>query len=74
MLKSEQTSLIKVKFQTDSCLKNRLMLLTQKDELLTDRLFIGDSVVRVGDDNFLLVFIDEQETPRRKLSLRKESC
>ena len=40
MLKTEQTSLIKLKLRTDKCLKNRLMLLTQKDELLTDRLFI----------------------------------
>ena len=70
MLKTEQTSLIKVKLRTDSCLKNRLMLLTQKDELLTDRLFIGDSVVRVGDDNFCWCSVTNKDS-RKKLSLKK---
>ena len=39
MLKASETSLVKLKLRTDKCLKNRLMLLTQKPELLTDRLF-----------------------------------
>ena len=38
-LKTEQTSFIKLKLRPDQSLKNRLMLLTLEDELLTDRLF-----------------------------------
>ena len=49
------------------------MLLTQKTELLTDRLFIGDSVLRVGDDNFLLVFNDEPRL-QEEAQFEKESC
>ena len=70
MLKASETSLVKLKLRTDKSLKNRLMLLIQKPELLTDPLFIGDSIVRVGDDNFRWCSMTNRDNTK-KLNLRK---
>ena len=71
MLKIKETSLAELKLRTDKYLQNRLMLLTQKPELFTDRLFIGDSIVRVRDDILCQVFNVTNRDSTKKLNLRK---
>ena len=46
------------------------MFLTQESELFNGRLFLGDSVVRVGDDNFCWCSVKNQDS-NRKMSLKK---
>ena len=69
ILKTGETMMIKLQLRSEKCLKNRLMLLTQKSGLFTDRLFLGDTVVRVGDDNSCWCSVTNQDS-QKKLSLK----
>ena len=69
-LKTGETSLVKLQVQSEKCLNNRLMLLTQKNELLSGRLSLEDSVVRIGDDNFCCCSVTNRDS-KKKLCLRK---
>ena len=59
MMKTCETTLIPLKLRSEKSLKNRLMLITQKDGVYNGRVFLGDSVVRSWRRDFLLVFNDE---------------
>ena len=69
ILKTGETMMIKLQLRSEKCLKNRLMLLTQKSGLFTDRLFLGDTVVRFGDDNSCWCSVTNQDS-QKKLSLK----
>ena len=65
MFKTEDISLIKLQVRCEKCLKNRLVLLTQKRELLIEHLFLGDS-----REHFCRRSITNQNS-ENKLCLRK---
>ena len=54
IIKTGETMMIKLQLRSEKCLKNRLMLLTQKSGLFTDRLFLGNTVVRVLETKTLV--------------------